>query len=487
MSLFRSVSAISAANAISGLLGLLLVPVALARLGAEGYALLAVYAVLLSYLALLELGLGKHLLQRLSALQDTTGAAREVSAISGAYVAIAGVLLLCLPLLMVVVPALFSIPAGAARWDVRLLVVIAIAEYLGGLPLNLMQSRCLANRAFQRYAQFSVMSGVIRYGLGFAALAWSSEALAVVGAMAARRVVEIPLALWWFGGLPDGATRPSGGIATLGRTVARAGALSMAQMLQVTAISAGAVLVSSTGGLAALGSYRAAFDLASKVWFFSNSIGLVSFPYMAGWMSVPEDRERVGRALPSVLQASFAAYAGVFAAVACGALLVLPLIGMRGEGYTGLLALLLGGVVLNAHSNTPYELLQAAGHYWTAVRLSAVAVATLLAAFAIAEPLSPGFGIGWAWLTCQVVMAQLTTRRALELAASPPHTRRSLDVSLGLVVATFAGVGVVAVHGATLWWSLLATVPTLLVAIGLAATSRDAVVSLLRGRTLRSA
>jgi len=42
MSLFRSISAISAANAISGVLGLVLVPVALARLDPEGYALIAV-------------------------------------------------------------------------------------------------------------------------------------------------------------------------------------------------------------------------------------------------------------------------------------------------------------------------------------------------------------------------------------------------------------------------------------------------------------
>jgi len=485
MSLFRSVSAISAANAVNGVLGLVLVPVALARLGAEGYALLAVHAVLISYWALLELGLGKHLLQRLSASPEAVDASREVSAISGAYVAIVGLLLLSLPLLMLVVPPLFSIPPGHARWAVRILVVVGLLEYVVGLPLNLMQSRCLANRQFERYAKYSAMSGVLRYSLGFAALAWSTDALVVVSAMAARRVIEVPFALWWFGGLPDGATRPSAGLAAFSQTITRAGALSMAQMLQITSISAGAVLVSSVAGLAALGTYRAAFDIASKVWFFSNSIGLVSFPYMAGWMSSSDARERLGRALPSVLKASLAAYGAVFVAVTTASLAVLPFIGMRGEGYAGLLTLLLGGVVLNAHSNIPYELLQAAGAYWQAVRISMVALAVLLASFAIAERLSPGFGIGWAWLACQIVMAQLTTRRALSLAASPDSARRVLDASLACLVTGFVGAGIGVIYGASLWMSLLATLPTLAVVMFLAATSRQAVVTLLRGGTLR--
>ncbi len=487
MSLFRHVSAVSAANAVNGVLGLALVPVALARLGPEGYALLAVHAVLMSYAALLELGLGKHLLQRLSASQDATDARQEVSAISGAYLVIAGVLLLSVPLLFAAVPVLFSIPLGEARWAVRMLVVIALLEYVLGLPLNLMQSRCMANRRFDRYAKFMAMSGVLRYSLGFAALAWSRDALIVVGVMAARRVVEVPFALWWFGGLPDGATSPSAGFATLRHTITRAGALSMAQLLQITSISAGAVLVSSVSGLAALGTYRAAFDLASKVWFFSNSIGLVSFPYMAGWMSTTDARERLGRALPSVLQASLAAYGGVFVAVAIAAVVMLPIIGMGDDTFAGLLALLLGGVVLNAHTNTPYELLQATGAYWQAVRISVVALTVLLGTFVLAERLSPGFGIGWAWLASQVVMTHLTTRRALSLATSPPSARRVLDISLACLVAGFVCVGVGVMSGASLWWSVLATLPTIAVAAFLAATSRETVVLLLRGSALRSA
>jgi O-antigen/teichoic acid export membrane protein len=486
MSLFRHVSAVSAANAVNGVLGLVLVPVALSRLGAEGYALLAVHAVLLSYAALLELGLGKHLLQRLSASRDATDARAEVSAVSGAYLVIGGLLLLSIPLLMAAVPALFSIPAGA-RFAVRVLVVIAVLEYVFGLPLNLMQSRCMADRRFDRYAQFMALSGVLRYSLGFAALAWSVNPLVVIGAMAARRVIEVPFALWWFGGLPPGATRPAAGVRTLRHTIARAGALSMAQMLQITAISAGAVLVSSTSGLAALGVYRAAFDLASKVWFFSNSIGLVSFPYLAGWMSSTDARERLGRALPTVLQASLAAYGVVFVAVTIAAVVLLPLIGMGEAAYPALLSLLLAGVVLNAHCNTPYELLQATGAYWQAVRISVVALAVLLSTFFIAERVSPGFGIGWAWLASQVVMAQLTTRRALSLASAPAESRQKLDMSLVALLLGFVCVSLGLMMGASRWWLLFATLPTVAVAVFLATTSRQAVVQLLRGGTLSNA
>ncbi len=487
MTLFRHVSAVSAANAVNGVLGLVLVPLALSRLGADGYALVAVHAVMISYLALLELGLGKHLLQRLAAARSTADASRDVSAIAGAYLAIAGILLLTLPLLMWLVPLLFSFPAGDEGWDVRLLVVIGAIEYVLGLPVNLMQSRCMADRKFDRYAQFSVMSGALRYALGFAALAWSSDALVVVGAMAARRVVEVPFAFWWFGGLPDGATRPRGGMRAIGSTITRAGALSMAQLLQITAISAGAVLVSSLSGLAALGTYRATFDIASKVWFFSNSIGRVSFPYMASWMSSGDARARLGRALPSVLQASMAAYGLIFVAMSVGSLVVLPFIGMEAEQYVGLFTLLVAGVVLNAHSNTPYELLQAAGAYWQAVRISAVALIVLLTTFFVAERFSPGFGIGWAWLACQAVLTHMATRRALALAASAPRTHRALDLSLMALVAGFIVTAIAINRGASPGWTLLAIIPTLVVVATLAAASRPTVVALLRSQTLRSA
>ncbi len=487
MTLLRHVSAVSAANAVNGLLGLVLVPVALARLGPEGYALLAVHAVLIAYLALVELGLGKHLLQRLSASQHASEVSGEVSAIAGVYVLIAGALLLSLPLLMFAVPMAFSIPAGAARSGAQILVVVAVAEYVLGLPLNLMQSRCVANGRFDRYAQFVAMSGVLRYALAFAALAVSSDALIVVAAIAARRIVEVPFGYWWFGGLPIGATRPTIGLASLRHTITRAGALSTAQLLQITSISAGSLLVSSVSGLAALGTYRAAFDIASKVWFFSNSIGLVSFPLMARWLSSTDTRNRLSRVLPSVLQASLAAYGAVFVLVSVIAVIALPFIGMSDHTYSGLLVLLLGGVVLNAHGNSPYELLQAAGEYGQVVRISAISLLVLLSTFMFAERLSPGFGIGWAWFSCQVVMTHLATRRAMKLAASSEGAQRVLDRSLAWLVGGFVILCGAVVNVAPLAWTLVASTLTLGVVAYLAVTSRPAVMDMLRSGTLSGA
>jgi O-antigen/teichoic acid export membrane protein len=412
----RRVSYLSGANLVNGILGVVFVPVAVHRLGPAGYGLFSIYGVLVGYVVLVELGLGKNLVRVLAGIRDEEERRRQLQLAWGLYLTVTLVLVVLAPVAAWLVPAVLFPVEPAQRAAVAWISVFAIADYVIGVPVSLRQNLCVADERFDRYSRYIVASGLLRYGVGFSAVFVFANPTAVVGALALRRFGDVGLARWLMGPLPPGSWRPRFDRRRLARMVGHSSALSLAQLLQITVVSVGSIIVNYLFGLRALGVYRAVFDLVSKVWFLSNVVGSVLFPRFVRLLSEPRGRERLAGILPSVLQLSWLG----FSLLAVGGIAVGPWvlarIGLAGGEYAGLFVTLMVGVSFNAHTNLSYEFLQATGRYAVVVGLAAVSLAALLAVFFVLSGAVGVLAIGWAWLVSQIayaLAADATVLRAL--------------------------------------------------------------------------
>ena len=412
----RRVSYLSAANLVNGILGVVFVPVAVHRLGPEGYGIFSIYGVLVGYVVLAELGLGKNLVRVLAGMPDDEERRHQLQLAWGLYLTVAGTLVLLAPLAAWLVPALLFPVEPARQTAVAWIAVLAIADYVMAVPVSLRQNRCIADEQFDRYSRYVVASGLLRYGVGFAAVFAFASPVPVVAALALRRLGDVGLAGWLMGPLPAGSWRPRFERRAFARMVGHSSALSLAQLLQITVVSVGSILVNYVFGLRALGVYRAVFDLVSKVWFFSNVVGSVVFPRFVRLLAGAAGRERLAGLLPSVLQASWLG----FSLFAVGGIVVGPWvlarIGLAGPEYVGLFLTLMVGVSFNAHTNLASEFLQATGRYTVVVGLAALSLAALLGGFFALSSATGLLAIGWAWLASQLaygLAADATVLRAL--------------------------------------------------------------------------
>jgi len=413
----RRVSYLSSANVVNGVLGIIFVPVAVRRLGNEGYGVFSIYAVLVGYVALVELGLGKNLIRVLASLHAVEDRRDQLRLAWGLYLTVAATLVVVAPVAAWLVPRVLFPVEPAQRATVQWIALLAIADYVLAVPVFVMQNRCIADEQFDRYSRFVVASGLVRYGISFAAVFAFVDPAQVVAAIVLRRFGDILLARRLMGALPSGAWKPRFDRRDFARMAGHSSALSLAQLLQITVVSVGAMLVNYVFGLRALGIYRAAFDLAAKVWFFSNVVGFVVFPRFVRLLADREGRARLGIVLPSVLQTSWLAYSVLAILAVIVGPWVLPLMGLGGDEYVRLFLLLIVGVSFNAHTNLAYEFLQATGRYRTVAALAAFSLAGLLGTFVAVAGVAGLLAIGWAWLGSQIVYGVVSDARVFRAIA----------------------------------------------------------------------
>ena len=448
----KNVSAVWAVNFVNGALGIAFVPIAVHRLGAAGYGLLSIYTVVAGYVALTDLGIGPNLQRLLAGRPDgpTPGRPESVFGDSeawrrqqiqtawGLYLLLSVGLLVVLLVLMHIVPTyLFPVGAGSRR-AVQWLTLFAVIDFVLGVPVLLMQNTCAAAERFGRYSRFTLASGLIRYSLMFAGVLLTTRPELVAAAITARRLVDIPLALRVTGGLPAGAWRPRFAREPFLRFLAGSSAMSAAQLVQVSIIAVPAVLVNAYFGIRSLGVYRATFDLVNRIWFFSNTIGLVLFPKFVRMLAGTRERLALQGLLPRLLALSWIAY-GVLAIA--GALLgptVLGAIGLGAAEYTTLFVILIGALSFNAHGTTAYAFQLAAGRPLRAATLGLVSLTLLFVTFFVARAAGAGLlAIAWAWVVSQLVYAfaiDLTALRQLEVPVRPLRDT-GLRVAVVLAVA----------------------------------------------------
>ena len=415
-SIKRNLAYVYSSNAFNGLLGLCAVPLGLTFLGTGGYGLFSIYGVLCSYVALVDLGATKNFVRILAAEGEGKGREEHLQDALSLYLVLSGGLLAALPLLLVLVPR-WLFPVSAENLvQLRWIIVCAVVEYLLSIPTVLKQMVCVADEQFDRQARFSLASGCCRYALMFLGFVVFKNPAVTVALVASRRLLD----LYWgalFLGRFAHPLKPRFSLARLSTIAGQSAALSVAQFFQVTVTSLGSILVNRHLGIEALGSFRAVFDLASRVWFVSNGVGAVLFPRFSRLLGDRERRRDLHARIEGVLSMSWSAYNLVALA---GLLLAPPLLRMMWgpqRDSLELFALVLLGVCLNAHSDLSYSYLQASGRYLLASALGAVTLGAMWLGFLFLVRSAGLLAVGWAWLASQLLYALLADALAARVSA----------------------------------------------------------------------
>lgn len=423
---------------INGLVGAVAIVITIRSLGPSGYGWFAIYGVVSSCVGLLDFAIGKRLVARLASEAAIEQQILCVQKALASYLLVAAALIVLTPLAAYVTPrAIFPVPAARAA-VVQWIVVVAAVEYALAIPVNLLQASTMAQERFDCYGRWVVVSGLYRNGLMVTAAVLSHSALITVAALAARRLVDIVVAPGLLVALPRGGWRPHLDVRGLFAELKASADLAAVQCVQVAMIGAGAVLVNRHLGLAALGLYRAQFDLASKVWVVSTGVGLVAFPRFNRLLIDAAHRARLRSRLDCILNASWASYNLI---VVTAALLVpIAVNAMAWPDSTGqtLFLLLVLGVAVNAHANLASEFLQAAGRARFVAAAHGMALTVLVGIFVTTSRQLGVAGIGWAWAISQLLFSVVLDFEALRAVQLPLFsTVRTLAFN-GLVVTASA-------------------------------------------------
>jgi len=428
-----------AAAGFNGVLGIAAVPVGIYVMGKAGYGLYSIYAIVGSYIVLAESGFTKNLVRLLSRDSDPESELATLRAAFGFYVVLSLLLVAALPGLAWIAPTLiFDLPAHHRAVGCQL-VSIALVEYIVSIPSSTVVWYGNANGRFREIARYNILSGAVRYLLLYGAICFIGTPSAVAAAGVLRRVSDVWVSRAVIGPLPSGSYRPTMGFRQFRAMAPEAAYLTGVQLCLTTIQALPAVLSSRFFGVAALGSYRAVYDVCNRVWFFSTGISFVAFPKLVRLFEegrvAGNGGERSG--LWSALTLSWFAYA---AAVLGGMVLepfFLRLLGLSGRDDLLLFTTVLAGICLYGHAQLGLEVLQAAARYRQALLSAGAAVVTM----ALANVLSRSAGVtsaGYAWLVMAVVYSSTVDVLSLRATHAPMGVMARSAAYKTMTLLTFA-------------------------------------------------
>lgn len=416
----QNLSSVYVVNALNGVLGVLLVPYTMNFLGVEGYGVFSIFSLLTGYLMLVELGIGKNLVRKLAKESSPEHLKECLRDASGLYLSLCIIILISLPALVYLVSNFLFPTKSQYVGMVQVITIFAAIDYLLSIPTSMIQATCVSRQDFKKYSQFAMISGFYRYALTFIGVALFARPDLAVAILLLRRVIDIPLALLLMGRLPAGSWHPRFDLHGLKAWISQSTALSLTQLFQLSVISVGSVLVNRWFGLGALGNYRAAFDLASKVWFLSNAMGLVVFPKFVKMVNSEVDKRELYRKLPNILRYSWSIFTALSLVGTLATPLLLNLMNLGKVEIQTIFIPMLIGVSLNAHANLSYELLQAQGRYIGAGIVSFVSLCLMTLVFLALKDYLGLAAIGWSWAISQLIYAIITDHITLRSTQSSP-------------------------------------------------------------------
>lgn len=389
----------------NGILGVVFVPLAVKLFGVSGYGLFSIYSILASYVVLVDLGVSKNFLLLIATENDPHKKILHLRTAFGIYIILSIVLLLLLPLFIFLVPRYIFVVSPENIPALRWIVVLSFLEYILTIPTAMTQISCIADEHFDRYSRYTFVSGLYRYGLMFLGIIIFRRPEVVVGLVVSRRFLDAFVSRWLMVSLPLVVFRPRIAFRELKLIVSRSASLSVYQVFQSTVVAIGSVLVNRRLGLNGLGIYRSAFDLANKIWFLSNGIGLVIFPRFAKILSDEIHRKRLSSRILWMLNISWIGYSLLSVLGIISASRILSIIGLTQPLTLELFILLLLGVSWNAHTTLSYEFLQASARFRLVANISVISLLAIVSSYYLLESRTGLLAIGWAWVISQAVSA----------------------------------------------------------------------------------
>ena len=403
--LAKNLGSVYFSNAVNGLLGIALIPILITVLGSEGYGIYSIYVIVLSYVSIADMGLFKNLQRLLAQSASEDEIVSQLRKAFGFYLTAVIVLIFILPIIWyITVYYLFPLDAYDDEHILTVVVLFAVLEFALMIPSKLQQCLVIANEKFVLHSKFRLYSGITRYLLIIVVAYLSKDVLLCVAAASISWVLNTIIAWKVMGGVPKPKESwvPDFKFRQMRGMVSHTMGLSGVQIIQLIILTIGSVLVNRFFGLEMLGKYRSIFDLVSKVWFFSNGLGLIAYPKFV--KIVKGKGGGFGKQLLKFYHLSWFFYMMLAAFGTVALPFVQQMLSMEGwDAFELFYILLFFGVVMNAHSNISFEMVQAQARYPLVIIISLV---TLCIYLILAYVFLDDFGIisiGLGWVGSQLI------------------------------------------------------------------------------------
>ncbi|WP_214759708.1 oligosaccharide flippase family protein [Exiguobacterium sp. s129] len=273
--MLKKISFVYGSNLILGILGIISVPILLNNLGLESYGVYAIYLMLGSYFAIFELGVIKHI-TRLIILED-----EEISqTISTFYVGTIMFIIFFTPFIFLIITYILNGDDSLAL----LVTMFSVLEYIFFLPTKINIAYSKARKKFEKISVFNLYSGFFRYAVLIIGSYLFEEIAIILFLLMIRRLLDIKLS--------RKILNESNGVFKIKKINKKQFSyvlniykesifLSATQIMQINFSGLVIMIISKRYGVETLGLFRSTFDILSKVWFISNGLGTVVFPYFA--------------------------------------------------------------------------------------------------------------------------------------------------------------------------------------------------------------
>ncbi|MEF2246821.1 hypothetical protein [Paenibacillus sp. IITD108] len=387
--MIRKLMSVYSTNVILGVLGVITVPILLKSIGIEGYGYYGIYLTVLSYFTLFELGIIKHFTKLISRKNEEVD-----DIISCFYFFTISIIVVCSPIVTVFVNYLFGV-----GWIYAILISLVVSiEYVFYLPTKIYSSYAVAKKNFERLSFFNFLSGLIRYGLLIIGALFIQNIFIVISLLAIRRIFDVNLSKKILGEKISIFKINQITKANLKKVIGyykESLYLSGTQALQINLNGMLSLIVSRFFGVEGLGVFRSTYDLLSKIWFFSNGLGLVVFPYFTS-NKINANKYR------RFIFLSWLFYSLIFILV----ILLFPLLNklllegtLTANEHFFLFLFLLISILLIAQGNLSFEFLQANGNYKYLMLVTlAVNVSFLIFALVLSKYILYTYSVIFGWM-----------------------------------------------------------------------------------------
>ena len=403
--MIKKLFSVYSSNFLLGILGVITVPILLKNIGTEGYGYYGIYLTIITYFTLFELGIIKHFTKLISQKKIEVN---EI--ISCFYYFTISIIVLFIPISVLIINILFG-----TDWKIGVLIaIVASLEYIFYLPTKIYSSYATAHKNFERLSLFNFISGLNRYTLIIFGSIITQNVFIIIILLAIRRMLDIKLSrviLKEKIRIFDFRNINKINIFKVFAYYKESIYLSGTQALQINLNGMISLIISKLFGVEGLGLYRSTFDVLSKIWFFSNGLGLVIFPYFVG-SSVGVNKYKKYTFI------SWIFYTLVYTAF----ILLFPLLNefllngsLSNRDDMFLFLFILISVLLVAQGNLSFEFLQAKGNYKYLIRITLITnMSFLILSYLIYNLLPYTFSIIFCWMISLIIQTTSFEKKSLE-------------------------------------------------------------------------
>jgi len=402
--MIKKLFSVYSSNFLLGILGVITVPILLKNIGTEGYGYYGIYLTIITYFTLFELGIIKHFTKLISQKKIEVN---EI--ISCFYYFTISIIVLFIPISVLIINILFG-----TDWKIGVLIaIVASLEYIFYLPTKIYSSYATAHKNFERLSLFNFISGLNRYTLIIFGSIITQNVFIIIILLAIRRMLDIKLSrviLKEKIRIFDFRNINKINIFKVFAYYKESIYLSGTQALQINLNGMISLIISKLFGVEGLGLYRSTFDVLSKIWFFSNGLGLVIFPYF------------VGNTTGNKHYKKYTFFSWIFyTLVYIGFLFLFPLLNeyllngsIKNEEGMFLYLFVLVSVLLVAQGNLSFEFLQAKGKYKYLMRITIITNVAFLVFFLLIYNHFPYvFSVAICWMISLIIQTISFERKSL--------------------------------------------------------------------------